>query len=471
MEPHIQDRIVKISVPAEGSTNLYWHFTGYVLCDGLILTCRHGFTADDRRFDDQRLIKVVCQSGKINEEIDFSGCQFSEIVPSDDCQDGKPVLYASQDFDIALLSCPNVKAVYHPIKPLRDGAWKSGGFPEFNVAGEANGFELFGGTHLGCKNEGCYLSISVVEPELKNDAHWAMASGSPIFVGNNLVAVLKEYRPAANGSFVVGYLQRLWDRNDGFQEIIKKHVPVDFSYPRLEVKNMLESDSYRCLGKELSGFVSNPDRESLVDYLFSLEELALIELFQRLSVHSKQSAKPLLILLLSAAFEDPLMESCNSSQQPYHNVNVAYPASCEFLMAAHDNRSPDFREGDLLNPRYSVVTVESGIQSSFNENFAKDLLNGRANLAAVSGRILADYPSIPGFDFEESDEIQRAQEILKYQQESYYWPVALADKRSDSFAEVIKVFPKLRVLNRVFKQKDAAKEAVLIKQVNEFLKD
>lgn len=468
---HIKSRIVKISIPAESRPDLYWRFTGYVLCDGLILTCLHGFTADERRFDDQRSIKITCQSNIIDETVSFSGNQFSEMLTSDGGEDGKPVLYASEDFDVALLACSNVKAVFHPIRFIRGDQWKSGGFPAFNVAGEANGFELFGGTHLGSSNEGCSLNITVTEPKLKSDAYWGDASGSPVFVDGDLVGVLEKYRPEAEGSFVIGYLQRLWDRNDGFQATIKQHAPAEFSYPQIKVKNLLEADKHKSLAEALCGLSSGIKPDGLAVHLLSLDEKPLIDLFQQLGSEYRKPAKPLLVFLLSAIFEDPFIDAGNPDKQPYHDVNMAYPASCEFLMAAHDQRQPEFLENDLSSPRYSVATVEGGIKPSFKENFASDLLNGKANLSAVAERILHDHPAIPGFSYGDEDKIEQAQGILESQNESYYWPVTSAEKQNTEFSALSRIFPELRILNRQIDPRKAGQEAVLIREVNKFLKD
>lgn len=471
MKPSIQARIVKISVPAFGTEDLHWHFTGYVLCSGLIITCRHGF-AEGREFDEKRPIKVVCQGNKIDETIPFKGKYLADLLATSASEIDKPILYESEDFDVVLLACPDVEAEFSTIKYLSDsGGWTSGGFPRFVAEAEANGFELFAGTHLGSKNEGCYLSMTVVDPAVRDDADWSNASGSPIFDGNKLVGVLKEYRKAAQGSFVVGYLHRLWERNDEFKATIEKFIPTNDSYPQAEAKGFLEHTDNAELKEALRKLVPSVNSsEDLYQYLLGLDKTELMAVFQQLDREHAATSKPLLISLLSAAFEDVSIHTTDLVEQPYHTVSVASPAACEFLMAAYDKRQPEFVTDDLYTPKYSMTTVESGINSKLSENFAENLLNGRADVSSVAARINNDRRKIPNIDYERNG-VQFAQGILAKQKESYYWPVPVKDKGTDEFLALTKTFPQLKILNQEIDPTEAGEEVVLIDDVSEFLKD
>lgn len=478
MDDHIQARIVKISLPASGGDK-HWHFTGYVLCDGLIITCRHGFVRK-AEFDDEFPIKIVCQSGAIKQEVSFSGRTFADLLATGEDDPDKLILFESEDFDVALLACPEIKAVYHPLclRQLPDkGDWISGGFPRFNKSGEANGYELFGGTHLGSKQTGCYLNITVTEPKLASDDDWKDASGSPIFIDNQLVGVLEKYRAGAKGSFVVGYLKRLWEDDDGdaakFKALIEQFCPeLVFNFHREKLNSLIgKLDSLKIKGRELL-------QKEIPDIVGEFKQIQTQD--------QGQSFDVTVLAALSAKYEQsPRFLSSPDADNPFVDVPVARPHTSEFLMAAESQRDPGFskktevsRSGKTVqkvvaDTKYSLACPpEFGIKGYKHDDVVSSLLAADANERSVIARLFGDYEADETRDYGYDDHKFIANDILDSEQGKYYWPVRVKpDQNAVAIKAVSEALPLLHILKLSNELKLDREEEKLFRELLAFIKD
>lgn len=475
LSPDIQARIVKISLPASGGDE-HWHFTGFVLCDGLVITCRHGFVKK-KCFDDERPIKIVCQKGEggggTDEKVSFSGQRIDQVTVTELGEVGKPILYESEAFDVALLSCPNLKAIYHPVRPLAgNGEWFSGGFPKFNREGEANGFKLFAGRQSGRKIEVCYQSMTVFDPLLDSDDDWKNASGSPVFVDDQFIGLLKEYRKEAKGNFVVSDLQKLWDQNDNFRKTIESFCPeLIFNFHQKQLKTLIEKlNVLEVKAKDIlkKGF---PE---------------IVEAFRQVEpVHRDDQFDKALLSALSAKYEQsPRFLSVPETDHPFFTVPVARTSTSELLMAAESQRDPRFIKKSEPNQSGKIIhrvvpdtklhlacPPEFGIEGHKAEDVMKALLEGSADERYVVARLFGDYDADKIRSYDPIDMKRIAEKRLEREKGRYYWPVRTSERNREAIMKVHRALPLLKILDLNDDLDLEEEEQELFKELAKFMKD
>lgn len=148
-----QDRIVGLKIPLVATTHLY--SSGYILGNGLILTCRHSFISDKgTQFDNGKPIKIVSQG--FEGEIQFQGKTLNDLIEE------QVIIFTSEKYDIALLSCKAVADFeeFHLEELNTAGTWECGGYPVFNHKGKnTSGYKNFDGTFTAVEHNGIYLYL------------------------------------------------------------------------------------------------------------------------------------------------------------------------------------------------------------------------------------------------------------------------------------------------------------------------
>ncbi|MGB5686543.1 MAG: hypothetical protein WBM35_12065, partial [Candidatus Electrothrix sp.] len=230
MKKEIQNRIVHIALP-KGKEKKHKHFSGYILGDGIIITCRHGF-ADQDAYDQQRPIQIISQENKYT--IDFNSFDIKGLL------DEGIILFESATYDIVLLRCEQASAKFEGLltnKLEESGKWTGGGYPYYSRANsDTDGLELFSGEFEIVVSAGNYLQL-YVNTKLPCMNDWHEISGSPVFIREKLAGIICRYfEYDSKGKKVIiphrltaVYLQRLWEADKQFQTLLNK---IDSSFDK-----------------------------------------------------------------------------------------------------------------------------------------------------------------------------------------------------------------------------------------------
>ncbi|RWX48352.1 hypothetical protein VT98_11641, partial [Candidatus Electrothrix communis] len=179
MRKAVQSRIVRIALPTQSDgKKTHRYFSGYILGNGIIITCRHGF--EDGKYDNQRPVRVRIKSEDskgLDHKISFQATTLQGLASEE------IILFESKNYDIVLLQCEQATGNFESLlfNELEEpGDWKGGGYPYYNRKNrDTAGLELFSGSFEAVVSEGKHLQLNVIT-ELPRMEDWREASGSPI---------------------------------------------------------------------------------------------------------------------------------------------------------------------------------------------------------------------------------------------------------------------------------------------------
>ncbi|MCI5147754.1 MAG: serine protease, partial [Candidatus Electrothrix sp. AR3] len=204
------------------------YFSGYILGNGIIITCRHGFASAEGTYDNQRpvLVRITSQDSKeFDHEIFFQATTLQDLASEG------IILFESDDYDVVLLQCEQAIATFETLlfDKLEEGdVWEGGGYPYYNRKNrDTEGLEIFSGTFEGAVSKGKHLQLNV-KTELPCMEDWCEASGSPIFIQGKLAGILRRYvkydskekKRIIPNRLTAVYLERLWNTDKKFQRIL-----------------------------------------------------------------------------------------------------------------------------------------------------------------------------------------------------------------------------------------------------------
>ncbi len=462
-------RIVKIELPL--CNNKSSHFSGYIIADGLIITCRHGFV----RTSDYQGKPIKINSKEFDSSV--------EIKASKNIQDlinNETILFESEKYDIVLLKCSDARGVFSPlnfnkIESGKDCKWKGGGYPYFNRnESETKGYEEFSG-HVSSAVSGTSFLKLYVDKDVPKMEYWKEASGSPVFINNQLAGILRKQSQFENekGNTEVidkeiqaSYLKALWDDNEckKFKKIFEGllHKQKSFAYDALE--KLLDEEEE--LKKEIINIFG---KESMVSSILSLDELQIMEMCIKLK--NTKSIDKLLSIAMTSQYEDKdwIIES---EENPYINVKFFGKERSEYAMANEDKRDPLFlikNNGKLDAGKFSIESPpESGIESKAHEDIARDINAGKSVLTHIAKRLTDAYEPDPIDDY---DEMEIAGYELEDADSSYYWRVKVNNKNREAIKEVFYALPQIKILNIIGKREIEREEKKIFKNLPEFIKD
>ncbi|MCI5137494.1 MAG: hypothetical protein D3922_03560 [Candidatus Electrothrix sp. AR1] len=390
MRKEVQSRIVRFALPTlskDKKTNRY--FSGYILGNGIIITCRHGFATADGKYDHQRplLVRIASQDSKDSDyEVPFQETTLQGLV-----NEGI-ILFESKNYDIVLLQCEPVTGIFESLltnELEQPGDWEAGGYPYYNRDNRATaGLELFSGSFETVVSEGKHLQLNVTT-ELPRMEDWREASGSPIFIQGKLAGILCRY----------------------------------FEYDSKRKKQVIP--------KRLTAVYLKNDKETLAEAVLNLNKHQLMEMCSDLHKKEKLSGiKELLLYAMAFHYENAsCFEQEPTEDKPYIDVPVVRVEACEFLMASKDRRDPSFRKTTNSFGKTEVVPVKFSLISppeyGFHPNAADDILQqfmaGRADIQAVKERIFGDFPRSDHVHYNQKKRRAMALAMLKKEEGTYYW--------------------------------------------------
>lgn len=465
-------RIVKIELPL--CNNKSSHFSGFIIADGLIVTCRHGFA----RTSDYQGKPIEIYSKEFDSSV--------EIKTSKNIQDlikNETILFESKKYDIVLLKCNDAKGVFSPINlnKIESGEeckWQGGGYPYFNRdESETRGYDEFFGHVSSAVSDTSFLKLTVLKDVPKME-YWKEVSGSPVFINNQLVGIVKKQSnfknkkgdtEVINKEIQATYLKALWnDENCAeFKKILQElqHKRKPFAYEELE--KLYSNSNNEDLRKSVSTYLKTAQ---IVDATLALDELQIMEMCVQLK-ETKNTYK-LLSIAMKSQYEnkDWIIES---DEESYINVGFRGRERLEYAMANEDKRSPLFmihKDGNLGAGRFSLESPpESGITQKVYGDIAKEINAGKSVLITFVKRLSNTYNPDSIDDYDEMD-------IAGYELEdsdgSYYWRVKVTNNNITQIEEVFKVFPSIKIINIIDdpKRKIEREEKKIFKNLPDFIK-
>lgn len=211
--------------------------TGYCIGNGLVLTARH-VVLFDRRHSDPRL-RLVWPEQKVWSEQKQANQAFEM-----EFTDGDIIFEGDNDLDIAVIRCPKSTPFQtYKIKlaienPTPNTEWSTRGFPRAGKDGNSRTDLGISGKIQGVNNSRIELSTPVV---VSQEDGWAGLSGAPVFVGNELVAVITDNYTSLQ-SYLLSYSLPSLHKNQAFQQAVGslKQALVDEITEKLNNKLTIE---------------------------------------------------------------------------------------------------------------------------------------------------------------------------------------------------------------------------------------
>lgn len=478
MTPSTQKRIVQIELPLRDGK--YSYFSGYILADGLIITCRHGFSNPDA-YDDSK--KVMIRSYDFSEEVELLGSNYKEL-----CDSQNFFKFASDDVDVVLLLCSEAKAPFHDIQTSSlygKGDWDAGGYPFFERASrDTKGYRNFDGDFTALELGANHLKLSVSKPKPENLSDWKSASGCPVFIGGQLAGILCQYsvyddqegqKRKVKDQLEASYLKALFLTSDEFKEIIISLSNKARCYHKDKFLGALDDSLKRFLAEyfdveqvELHSALLDEPRDKWLE--------AFVQAKQELPTNPQiDNAFISLIALGYEGLGGP--DSLLVSDQPYVNVPIVREEGCEFFMSAHDQRDPMFRitSSGVIPGKYCMTaSPEGGIGSDPSDDVAEAFLSASANEDAVVRRIFGDYKTSRIQSSEKNDLIRQRKIVqvkLKREKHHYYWPLEITEGDKERIEKLHASFPSIKILNVSDDIDLDVEEEGLFSELAQFIKD
>ncbi len=357
-----KDLIVAIFVPTTGEGKMPGCVgTGYPVTDDLILTSRHVIEPENR--DHRKPIRVRWFHDK---PADGKPPKWTSL---DDHQNANVRVWTGAgDLDAVLLRCRRPEYLCKfPVKlpterkPRERESWQSAGFARANKRDDVREPGQFGGT-LRSMAEGASFFEVVEDAQPIAEEQWQGVSGMPVFVGSELLGVVKHVPPNYDHKKLEAVpVWRLFQ-----DESFKKALGIDDQRERLEsarklLRRLLErsdaaTDDFAAeLGLPCGDIPSC--REQLIERLL-VEKLPLERLFElALSVRDKrrgkkdtvgaQVAQDLMLTILPAIHDAAVVADVRRHKGDHSVCPLALPTKlrtlAEIIMAAADRRAASLR--------------------------------------------------------------------------------------------------------------------------------
>ncbi|MCI5125632.1 MAG: hypothetical protein D3925_14445 [Candidatus Electrothrix sp. AR5] len=462
MTEEIQNRIVSIALPLTDGNHEY--FSGYILGDGVVITCLHGFLDPEENYDSDR--NIVIRSQGFKEDISFQGKTVDSLK---DTSGEKLILFVAKEYDVALLkfSRPDVRFVNLQFPHVdKKGDWDAGGYPYFNIENkETGGYLNFSGIFTPVEAKGKFLRLHVEQPKLKNLENWQSVSGAPVFIEKKLAGIICKYslfpdvsdgeETQVQDELKAVCLKRLWDdpSEQKFQEIIQGLRCASSAF-RKKIEDLFTENSR--LREQLVDHLKS-DQETLADAVLNLDKQQLMEMCSDLNRKEKlPGIRELLLYAMAYHYENDVnacFDQQSTEDKPYIDVPVVRVEACEFLMASRDERSPVFQKiigasgrNEVVPGKYSLLSPpEYGIHSNAAEDVMEQLLAGRGDMDCVLERIFGDYRRANHARYDKEKRKKMAFSILKREEGTYYWLLDVASGNT-SHLQGIKGLP-VSILN------------------------
>lgn len=452
MNPSVQNRIVQIELPLNDGG--YSYFSGYIFSDGLVLTCSHGFS-DHENYHPTKNISI--RSYNFSAEIEFTASNFAGLSDVDEMFE-----FVSESFDIVLLKCEEAKGDYQETQGAslyKSGNWEAGGYPFFSrESKDTKGYKSFDGEFTAIEQGAKSIKLSVSKPKLEAMSDWKSVSGSPVFIHGKLVGVLRcysTYNDDSNNKVTIkdqleaSYLKELLlDENSGFKEKLLTISSKSRNYHEQQFSKVLDVD--------LKNFLTNRlavDESSILTALLESERLECLEFFVEAKHKYPDSSvvDNAFLYLLSLGYErEGGFEALEANNEPYNDVPVVREEGCEFFMAAHDQRTPQFRKinNELTPSKYCMsASPENGIQDDPTNDIAEGFLSEKADENAVVARIFGDFKPSTTRVYDSNRKRKIVQIMLQNEKNHYYWPLEVTENCKARLQKIHEAFPSIKILN------------------------
>lgn len=442
MDSEKQKLTVKIAIPlSDGDSSI---FSGYLIGNETLITCRHGFTDFDS-YNDQEPILVITQEDRYEIDIRESH-NFKELI------ENKHILYESSKYDVVLFKCSSFQTDYSKIflkEILSANVWEGGGYPSYNKDEKSEGYTDLDGKVINAAYTDYSVTLSV-DMHLEDMEHWHEVSGSPIFINNQLAGLIYEYleyKDEDGDSFEIQHqlravkLQYLWCKESKFREALEKLIPPPKSLDKL--KELLDANP--TLKQSLEEKLA-PKKADLVEVIARKNKIELMELSLSLRADGVEQIEPFLLLALTSQYSD--QECFKTGTGFYYEVPFYGDIPCEFSMAAEDNREPLFlpaNAGAVKVGKFSLTSPpESGINSDAATDLANDITNKIATVEFINTRLSEDHPTKRKLN--QKQIIIAAKNVLKKAKGSYYWKLEITPENSKIIEEVAKEFTSIKII-------------------------
>lgn len=435
MKEEIQRRVVRIELPlVDGS---YRYFSGYIIGDGTIITCRHGF-ADEGISDYKKDGSVEIVAQRYKSPIPLNGASnFSDL-----CNQGI-ILFESNQYDIVIFQDNNAKGHYSALS-LSEwdelGEWEGGGYPSYNEdEEETKGYESLDGKASAVAIDGICLKLKT-NKSLVEMKGWSSVSGSPIFPKGktNLVGIVRNYDQEVNDQLEAVYLKRIWDEQEEFKEVLNKLQAQQLT-PINKTKLEAFFEQEKNFAEKLAEHLKIPANQLLAKILSS-NKRTIMDIGKDLKNEDKIST--FLMLSFTCHYDDPkVFEESPTQNKPYTTVLCVGVVPCEFTMSAKSARDPIFTltaAGKIQEGKYSITTPpESGINSTAEIDLAHELLNGSGDIHLVTNRLASDLKTRKNIADDKDKIINAAKRVLIRAKGKYYLQVEEVTPRNIKVLQAI----------------------------------
>ncbi len=463
MRTEVQERVVRLALPTKNNgQKKRRYFSGYVLGNGIIITCRHGFADADGTYDNQRpvLVQIPSQDAKeADQEIAFKETTLQGLV-----NEGV-ILFESKEYDIVLLQCERAIGDFDSLfldKLEEPGKWESGGYPYYNRENrDTAGMELFSGSFESVIFEGKHLQLNVTT-ELANMKDWREASGSPVFIQEKLAGILRryfQYDSSGNKQIIPNrltaiYLKRLWDTDDNFRHILGQ---LNNGYST-KSKKIIELAG-KIIAKRTGLKSSLTDTTKPSQFARELVTRNLPDFLQRLEqLDTNQDDKRILALTLLPWYFINQSVVIDQSAKGAIDIDCVYDVAAECSMAAFDNRTAyidAYRLGDnetdqdykpIVTRGKFALSPECGVDEGAQKSI--DALNNAILSSAGLDKVLLERFTREGDNFPKLIVKNHLKEARK--KGSSYYLVVNFDASSPELEKIRKykeAYPDLIILN------------------------
>lgn len=457
----LQDRTVRIGLPLEN--NKYSYFSGYVLADGLIITCYHGFAKTRGYSYDNTNKPILIRSFKYPDK------SLQNVSFKSNCiEDLRVELFAfySEDYDVAVMCCDSsikapVKDIYQlPIKNRDE--FDAGGYPTFNnsLSGTpSKGYNpVYGEANDSVDGVGTF-SMTVKSTGADQHCQWKAISGGPVLIKGQLAGVIKEYKEDEKQLVVVSLSLLLehkgLESDQSFREFINTLKPPASAYFENRVEQVFQQSNDNLAGLIRTQLKLEDDQKLLV-HLLTLDREQLLT---TLEAFSDKQVGDLACLLLSLSYANEALEKGLNDvgeKLPYFELSCARQEACELLMAFHSERDPILyvkpgKNGqDIISAgKYCINTPpEHGISGPSAEEISRDLLDGKAQTSSIAKRLYQRWNEDSEEEYYEVNEwIKAANILLKQENGKYYWRLPRMPIRdTNALTEVLQKLPLLKIV-------------------------